>query len=430
MTRRRLEFYKPFLLLVLAVAWAGCQADTAPSEPSATARWWKGNLHTHSLWSDGDAFPETIIGWYAEHGYDFIALSDHNTLAEGERWLNVPAGSPREAVYAAYIAAFGEEWVDTRTENDTLQVRLKTLEEYRALFEDEEDFLIIQSEEISDGFGDKPIHVNAINVRERIDPQGGTSVRDVMQRNVDAVLAQREATGTPMFPHINHPNFRWAITAEDLIALRGERFFEVYNGHPLVHNAGDHLHPSTERLWDIILTERLAQGKEVMYGLATDDAHNYHSYDSTRANPGRGWVMVRAARLTPDALIDALETGDFYATSGVLLDEVRTDDNEIRLSIRPEDGVTYRTQFIGTRTGYDSASEPVTDGEGAALTRRYSEDIGTVLAEVDGPTPGYTMQGDEMYVRAKIISSAPKNNATRAGEMETAWTQPVLPTNQ
>ncbi|HMB89987.1 MAG TPA: hypothetical protein VKP65_04015 [Rhodothermales bacterium] len=417
-------------LLLIGILAAGCKAEAEREPVPEASHWWKGNLHTHSLWSDGDEFPETIIGWYAEHGYDFIALSDHNTLAEGERWIKVPDGSPIANIYEAYLAQYGEDWVESRTENDTLQVRLKTLEEYRTLFEDEEDFLIIQSEEISDGFDGKPIHVNATNIQERIAPQGGTSVTDVMQRNVDAVLAQREETGTPMFPHINHPNFIWAITAEDLIPLQGERFFEVHNGHPLVHNHGDHQHPSTERLWDIILTERLAHGDEVMYGLATDDAHNYHQYDSTRSNPGRAWVMVRAESLTPDALIAAMEAGDFYATTGVLLDDMHADSSTIRLTIQPQDSVTYRTQFIGTREGYDPASEPMEDAEGVAVTRRYSDSIGTVLAEVEGLTPSYTMQGDEVYVRAKIISSKPKDNPLQAGEVETAWTQPVSPPKQ
>ena len=31
---------------------------------AAEARWWKGNLHTHSLWSDGDDYPEMIADWY------------------------------------------------------------------------------------------------------------------------------------------------------------------------------------------------------------------------------------------------------------------------------------------------------------------------------------------------------------------------------
>ncbi|MFO0064709.1 MAG: hypothetical protein ACK523_01980, partial [Pirellulaceae bacterium] len=36
--------------------------DAVPADPPA--RWWKGNLHTHSFWSDGNDFPEMISEWY------------------------------------------------------------------------------------------------------------------------------------------------------------------------------------------------------------------------------------------------------------------------------------------------------------------------------------------------------------------------------
>lgn len=58
--------------------------------------------------------------------------------------------------------------------------------------------------------------------------------------------------------------------------------------------------------------------------------------------------------------------------------------------------------------------------------RRYSRDVGTVLAEVTGPQAEYTLRGDEVYVRAKIVSSKPKDNGSVGGEFETAWTQPVV----
>jgi hypothetical protein len=183
-----------------------------------------------------------VIAWYRDNGYDFIALSDHNVLAAGERWVNVAAPEQR-AAFERYRARFDSSWVEFVAVGDTLSVRLKTLEEYRVLFEEGARFLILQSEEITDRFETTPVHVNATNLVSLIAPQGGTSVLDVLQNNVDAVLAQRRETGQPMFPHVNHPNFGWAITAEDLIALQGERFFEVYNGHPLVHNEGDAEHP-------------------------------------------------------------------------------------------------------------------------------------------------------------------------------------------
>lgn len=58
-------------------------------QESANPKYWRGNLHTHSLWSDGNDFPEMICKWYSDTGYHFLALTDHNILSEGERWMNL-----------------------------------------------------------------------------------------------------------------------------------------------------------------------------------------------------------------------------------------------------------------------------------------------------------------------------------------------------
>jgi hypothetical protein len=392
--------------------------------------WWKGNLHSHSLWSDGDQFPEMITDWYKRHGYHFLALSDHDVLAEGERWLQVRDDPRADEVLASYVNRFGAEWAGLKKRAGGVRVlRLKTLEEYRGLFEEEGRFLIIQAEEITGMFDQVPVHVNATNIRELIQPQSGGSVREVLQNNVDAVLEQRQRTGQTMFPHVPHPNFNWLVTAEDLIELDGDRFFEVYNGYPDANNDGDDLHPSTERIWDIVLTERLARGKDVVYAMAVDDAHQYHAEGPRQANPGRGWVMVRAANLTADSIIAAMEAGDFYATTGVELADVDLSDEAIALSIRPENGVSYVTRFIGTRRGYRPGGEPLDAPgiEGASVPRRYGDDLGVVLAELEGASPRYILTGDEIYVRAKVISSKVKVNAHRSDEHEAAWTQPFVP---
>jgi hypothetical protein len=391
--------------------------------PSPTASWWKGNLHTHSLWSDGDDFPEMVVAWYRDHGYHFVALSDHNVLAEGERWIDT--GRTGADALDRYRAEFDSGWVELRERGDGIEVRLKTLPEYRPLFEQRGRFLLIQSEEITDRFESVPVHVNATNLVSRIPPQGGTSVLDVLQNNVDAVLAQRRETGRPMFPHVNHPNYGWAVTAEDLIALDGERFFEIYNGHPLVNNHGDSTRPGTELMWDVVLAARVSRGAPVMYGIAADDAHHYRDVGARHSNPGRGWIVVRAERLTVDALVQAMEAGDFYASTGVTLEDVRSAADRVSLVIDAEPGVTYRTQFIGTRRGYRPA--PQAAGDSLAAPRvRYGDEIGTILSEVTGPTPSYTTRGDELYVRAKVISSRAKANPNVPGEVEVAWIQPVV----
>jgi hypothetical protein len=416
---------RPTFLLLFSFSVCTLQAV----EPAA--RWWKGNLHTHSLWSDGDDYPEMITEWYKARGYHFLALSDHNIIADHERWISVVKSKGGEPAFEKYLTRWGDKWVQTREVEGDKEVRLKMLSEFRVPFEEPGRFLMIQSEEITG----KSVHINATNLRERIlpytgnDPETSEGVVKAMQRTINAVMEQRQRTGVPMFPHINHPNFKWAITAEELMQLENERFFEVYNGHPQVHNEGDAKHAGTERVWDIILTERLAQpGKEPIFGLATDDSHNYHQEGRNLSRPGRGWVMVRAPKLAVEDLVAAMEAGDFYASSGVTFKDVRREKDRLSLEIEAAPGVSYKTEFIGTRKGYDPKSEPVLGetGEVLRVTRRYSNDIGAVLAMVEGASATYVLKGDEIYVRARVTSTKLQADPYREGEVERAWTQPLV----
>src|SRR5690242_21846896 len=98
---------------------------------SASAQsWYKGNLHTHSYWSDGDDFPEMIMDWYKTHGYQFVALSDHNTLADGERWKLITKSKTYLDGFDKYLAKFGKKWVEYKEDTGRISVRLKTLKEY------------------------------------------------------------------------------------------------------------------------------------------------------------------------------------------------------------------------------------------------------------------------------------------------------------
>ena len=282
----------------------------------------------------------------------------------------------------------------------------------------------MQSQEITDQFQGLPIHLNATNLKKQIPPQGGAGVAATMQKNIDAVLAQRKATGQPMFPHINHPNFGWAIQPADMIQLRGEQFFEVYNGHPAVNNYGATGHLSTGQIWDVINAYRLGVHKlPLMFGLGTDDAHNYHDFAVGQSNTGRGWVMVRAKSLTPGSIIAAMERGDFYASSGVEVDSIHLAARRYSFRIQPEAGVTYTTRFIGTRKNFKRSSD---------LAQRNSlkpseAGIGEILGQSKSLEPSYTLNGDELYVRAEITSSKKMANPFVAGEHERAWLQPVRP---
>ncbi|MGZ5135165.1 MAG: hypothetical protein ACXWCG_08445, partial [Flavitalea sp.] len=325
------------------------------------------------------------------------------------KWVTIPAHPFRQQRFREYLEKYGNDWVVRKTDSAGLvTVRLKTLEEYRPLFEEKDKFLIMQAEEITDQFQKKPIHIGAINIKDVILPQGGNSVAEVMQNNLNKLYAQRQVTGELMFAHINHPNFGWAIKVEDMMQLKGERFFEVYNGHPHVHNYGDSITIGMEELWDRLLIHYIKEKRDLIYGLATDDAHNFIEYNSSTSNPGRGWIMVRAAALTPPSLIAAMEKGDFYSTTGVVLDQLDYKDQILTIAVQPSAGIEYTIQFWG-----------------AGRSKNSSEKIGVLLKEVKGTNASYKLRKENLYVRAKIISTKLKQNPYTSGDLETAWTQPV-----
>ena len=120
---------------------------------------------------------------------------------------------------------------------------------------------------------------------------GGQIVLEMLQRMVDAIRAARGV------PSINHPNFGWAISADELIQLQRTRLFEVFNGHPLVNNLGGGGVPGLEEMWD-----RMLSSGKLMYGIAVDDAHYFKAPgDPNVPGPGPGMGLHPIARASRPA---------------------------------------------------------------------------------------------------------------------------------
>ena len=324
--------------LLAALTWALLPAAQTP--PDIAERWYKGNLHTHTINSDGDSSPDAVARWYKEHRYSFLFLTDHNY----------------------------------RTNPDGLN----------SIFAADERFLLVAGEEVTSDFEEKPVHVNGLNLRYTVLPVFGENVVDTIQNNVDAIL---EAGGVPS---LNHPNYRWAVTPAELAQVRNLHLFEVYNGHPSTNDVGGGGSAGLEAMWDAVLSS----GKRV-YGIAVDDAHRFKVFGPTYSNPGRGWVSVKAGKLSTDAILEGIEKGRFYASTGVELDNVEWRPDGLRIDIIPEDidkddDTKYTTDFIGK--------------DGKLLERSVDNN------------PSYTLKPGEPYVRAKVTSSL--------GEV--AWVQPVF----
>jgi hypothetical protein len=306
---------------------------SATAQTPAAINWYKGNLHTHTINSDGDSPPYDVMAWYKRAGYQFLAITDHNTYTD-------PAA------------------LDTNP-ND--------------------NFLLVGAEEVTN---EKTVHVNAIGITKVVPAQRGSTVTEILQASIDAIRAQGAVA------LINHPNFRWAFTASEMLPLKGAALLEIASGLTASNHAGDGQIPSTEEMWDQLLSSGMR-----VFGVSVDDAHNFRQeFTIDRPSPGRGWVVVRAPALTRENILAALNNGDFYASTGVELKNVTSSPNSLTVEIQPNAPAQsrYRVMFIGSG--------------------------GHVLATSSENPAQYKFSGNEGYVRARVEDSGGHR----------AWTQPVF----
>ena len=150
---------------------------------------------------------------------------------------------------------------------------------------------------------------------------------------------------------------------------------------------------SPEAIWDALLSK----GK-VVWGVASDDTHDYLALDDREApTPGKAWIVLHAASPTLESIMDAMRKGRFYASTGISIDTYSADDKEISISLGRQR--TWRSLASDTR-----------------YVTRFIGESGKLLAEVPGTAPRYRFKGTEQYVRASIIDSDGRR----------AWTQPVF----
>lgn len=317
-----------WLKLPRASAFAEALPRTAPgpglryrfARTFEVTRFLRGNIHTHTTLSDGNSSPERTVLWYASHGYQFLALTDHNLISDPARYATLH----------------------------------------------DPEFVVLSGEEITMMGGGRQVHVNALCTRSRISGGAFPSQSAALASAIDRVLLQG---GVAI---VNHPNFDWALSPEDVIDARDAALLEIASGHPYVHTAGNNTHPSHEELWD----KALSAGANYM-GVAVDDVHRIDVSGNPQALPGKAWVEVFAAAPTAKEICAALSAGELYSSTGVELKRIAVTESEYVLEPARRD---VSVVFVGND--------------------------GRVLAHADvEPATGaarYALSGGEGYVRARL----------------------------
>jgi hypothetical protein len=248
--------------------------------------WLRGTTHVHAKPSGDSKTPiPEVIGYYEQRGYDFIAITDHNRISEIDETSNT-AGSPAVRNPASgLIVLAGIEL----TYNPTGCIPA------------------------GDASGRCRIHVNLLGPTQRFEGklEWANRQRDERVEKYQAAIdAQKQLGGVIQ---LNHPTWYWGMTADVMIEVvrRGIPLVEIANVQFEKWNAGDQYNLSTEALWDAVL----AKG-HTMWGVASDDAHDYNAPGKYPA--GGAWVVVRARR-DPQGIHDAHARGRLYSSPGVKL---------------------------------------------------------------------------------------------------------------
>ena len=410
--------------LVLVASVALCFGAEAGS-------WYRGNLHAHSLWSDGNVFPEDAVAWYRDNGYQFLCLSDQQVVqVDPSAWVEVGSKKLSRQRADHYISSHPAS-AEVKKEGGKEFLRLKTVWELKKLFDQPESFLMVPGLELSRVVGGLQVNMNAINVNNTIPYRYGATPVETVQRVEDAVRAWGAEQAIASLLMLNHPSWPYYdIQPEVLIGVPQVRFFEVCNADGGPQFPSHKAWYSSEKFWDIVNAFRIEDGYDPVFGTGTDDTRNYTDL-KVAARPGEGWICVRAARLEPDALVQALYRGDFYASTGVTLADVTFDSETgtLKVKVAPEAGAHYDIRFIVTKAGFDRATEtfydPARDKKPARKGIRYSDTIGETVKTVDAAEASYKMGTDDLYVRATVTSSKRAvNRLSSLPEYDTAWTQP------
>lgn len=259
---------------------------------SNSGRFYRGNIHTHCIASDGRLDVAEVCRRYKEQGYDFLALTDH------------------------FVGAFDYPITDTRAFRDEIFTTLIGAELHSG----------------ANGLGEL-WHILAVGLPFDFAPAHCPEFFPVDGQETGPEIARR-AVQAGAFVAIAHPEWS-CLTENDMRSVDAAHAVEIYNhGCEVECDRASGLHAA-----DLLARE----GKRVNF-IATDDAHFAHGNKDAFG----GWVMVKAEANDPDALLQALKDGAMYSSTGPDFIDIDVQDDEVIVTCSPVKAIILQGQSAST----------------------------------------------------------------------------------
>lgn len=307
---------------------------------SSTGNWYKGNLHSHTVNSDGRLKTAEAVALFKDHGYSFLCFSEHDL------------------------------YTDYRKEFDCSDfIILPGLEASASLFE---------GNEADSSRGPLKVHhIHGILGTEEMQRAAGKRIlKDgeyipplKFYRTWNGASVAQELSdylrGRGCITTYNHA--LWSrVSPEEFINTKGMWALEIFNYNTV--NESNTGYDTT--YWDMMLR----QGRNV-FGIATDDNHNEGLFDDACG----GYIVVKAPVLTHENILQNMISGNYYSSAGPEIYDWGVKHGMAFVKCSP----VYRIDFITGNHINDGASK---------MCRSYGET--TDHSE-------YLLHGDETYIRVQ-----------------------------
>lgn len=299
--------------------------------------WYKGNLHSHTVNSDGKLTPQEAVMLFREHGYHFLCFSEHDLYTD-----------------------------------------------YRAEF-DREDFIILPGLEASVSLIEEK---DARVWRKTHHIHGMLGTKDMQNMAIKPLLKHME----PMPPVVRTGNWDGAGEAQRLVdELKARGCITTYN-HPIWSRVEEHEFVDTEGVWaveifnygtenesktgyDTVHWDRMLRAGKHILAFASDDNHNHGDFDDACG----GYIMVKSEELSHESIVKNMIAGNYYSSSGPEIYEWGIQNGAAYVKCSP----VYRIDFIvGNVINYG----------GSTVCKKVEETI---------QKGAYTLRGHEDYIRVE-----------------------------
>lgn len=237
---------------------------------------YKANVHAHSSLSDGSYSPSELKELYKKHGYSILSVTDHFKLCDHSNL----------------------------SDNEFLMItgcELAVAEPGDCLFKFK-----------------KCCHLNLYS-REPHNEKLFDFSAEYTPEGINKIIADANSNG--FLVCYNHPS--WSMEDYNFYSQYSGLFaMEIYNTLSHVNGIDEfNIHE-----YDVMLRS----GKK-LYPIAADDCHSNFSDTHPFCDMFGGYIMVASADLSYKSIINALENGDFYASTGPEIYELYIEDNITRI---------------------------------------------------------------------------------------------------